>query len=90
MSKARLHLIRCSDDVEPQARVRRRERAFKLSVIDGGRRTIAAERENPWDALFGLFDLTVAVAQANCAAFVAASLTVLEAHRSAADIKQSN
>jgi hypothetical protein len=79
MSKAHLQLILCSDDVEPQVRDRRRERPFKLSVIEGGRRPIAAERE-PWEALLGLFDLAGLAVQANCAAFVAASLTVLELH----------
>jgi hypothetical protein len=77
MSKAHLRLIRCSDDIEPQVRDRRRERAFRLSVIDGGRGAIAVERE-PWEALLGLFDLAGLAVQANCAAFVAASLTALE------------
>jgi hypothetical protein len=75
MSKAHLRLILCSDDVEPQVRDRRRERAFKLAVIDGGRPAVAAERE-PWEALLGLFDLAGLAVQANCAAFIAASLTL--------------
>jgi hypothetical protein len=80
MSKPRLRLIHCSDDIEPQVRDRRRERSFQLSVIDGGRRAVAAERESPLEALFGLFDLAVLVAHANCAAFIAASLTTLDPH----------
>ncbi|MCA6120089.1 hypothetical protein J6524_35385 [Bradyrhizobium sp. WSM 1738] len=81
MSKARLHLIHCSDKIEPQARVRRRQRRFQLSIIDGGKRAIAAERENPWEGLIGLFDLAILVAEANYAAFVAASLATIEVHR---------
>jgi|Tabmets5t2r1_1033131.scaffolds.fasta_scaffold262352_1 hypothetical protein len=80
MSKACLQLILCSDDVESRPRVRRRERGVKLSVIDGGRRAVAVERTNPWEALLGVFDLTVLIAQANYAAFVAASLTAIELH----------
>jgi len=84
MSKARLRLILCSDDIETEARARRRERRLHLSVIDGGRRAIAAERANPrgnpWDALLGLFDLAVLASQTNYLVFVAASLTALELH----------
>lgn len=84
MSKARLRLILCSDDIETEARVRGRERRFHLSVIDGGRRAIATDRTspsaNPWDSLRDLFDLAILVSQTNYLAFVAASLTVLELH----------
>ena len=84
MSKARLRLIRCSDDVEPVARDRRRERSFQLSVIDGGRRAIAGERAKPRATpgalLLEMFDLAILASQANYLAFVAASLTALELH----------
>jgi hypothetical protein len=78
MSKARLRLIRCSGDIEPQARGRRRECSFQLTVIDGGRRPIAAERVDPWKALFDVFDRALLIAEANYAAILAASLTTLE------------
>ncbi|UPJ50177.1 hypothetical protein IVB30_01715 [Bradyrhizobium sp. 200] len=82
MSKARLHLIRCSGDIEPEARARRRERRVHLSIIDGGRAAIAAERQNPnpWEALLDLRDLAVLVSQVNYLAFVGAGLTALELH----------
>ena len=78
MSRARLHLIHCSGDIEPQARNRRRERSFQLTVIDGGRQAIVAERADPWEALLGVFDQVLRVAEANYAAILAASLTTLE------------
>ena len=80
MSKARLHLIHCSGDIAPQARDRRRERGFQLTVIDGGRQTIVAERADPWEALLGVFGQAFLVAEANYAAILAASLTTLELH----------
>lgn len=78
MSKARLHLICCSDDVEPEAMHRRRGRSFQLSVIDGGKRAIAAPGEKLWEATLDLFDLGILVSQVNYLAFVAASLTAIE------------
>ena len=78
MSKARLHLIRCAGDIEPQARDRRRECSFQLKVIDGGRRPVAAEQADPWEALLNVFGKAVLLAEANYAAILAASLTTLE------------
>lgn len=78
MSKARLHLICCSDDVEPEAMHRRRGRGFRLSVIDGDKRAIAAPGEKLWEAMLDLFDLGILVSQANYLAFVAAGLTAIE------------
>ena len=80
MSKACLHLIRCSGDIEPQARDRRRECSFQLTVIEGGRRPVAAARADPWEALFDVFDRALLIAEANYAAILAASLTTLELH----------
>jgi hypothetical protein len=80
MSKARLRLILCSDDIGPEARRRRSDRSFRPSVIDGGKRPIAAPAGDPWQALLALFDLGVLVSRTNYLAFVAASLAVLE-HR---------
>jgi len=87
MPKARLHLIVCSDG--PEARDRRRDRGFRPSVIDGGKRTIAVPAGYPWQALLELFDLGLLVSQANYLAFVAASLAVLE-HHGWTDPKQAN
>ncbi len=89
MPKARLHLIRCSDDIEPDAMHRRRGRSFQLSVIDGGKPAIDAPREKLWGATLDLFDLGILVSQANYLAFVAASLTVLDLH-GWVDPKQTN
>lgn len=86
MPKARLHLIYCSDDIEPEAMHRRRERSIQLSVIDGGKRAIDAPREKLWETML---DLGILVSQANYLTFVAASLTVLELH-GWADPKQTN
>jgi hypothetical protein len=80
MSKARLRLIRCSGDIEPQTRDRRRECSFSLTVVDGARRPVAAERADPWEALFDVFDRALLAAEANYAAILAASLTALELH----------
>ena len=80
MSRARLHLIHCCADTAPQARDRRRERSFRPTVIDGGRRLSAAERANSWEALFGVFDQALLLAEATYVAFLAASLTTLELH----------
>ena len=89
MTKARLHLICCSDDIEPEAMHRRRGRSFRLSVIDGGKRAIDAPREKLWETTLALFDLGILVSQANYLAFVAASLTALELH-GWADSKQTS
>ena len=82
MPKAQLHLIRCSDDIEPATN--RRDRRFQPIVIDGGRRTNVVPAEKPWEGLFDLFDLGLLIAQANYLTFVAASLTALESHARAA------
>jgi hypothetical protein len=87
MPKARLHLIVCSDG--PEARDRRRERSFRPSVIDGGKRATAVPAGDPWQALLELFDLGLLVSRTNYLAFVAASLTALELH-GWADPKQAN
>jgi hypothetical protein len=77
MSKARLHLILCSDDVEPDARRRRRDGGFRPSVIEGGRPTIGAPADNPWEALRELFALGLLVSQASYLAFAGASFAAL-------------
>jgi hypothetical protein len=89
MPKARLHLIRCSDDIEPEAMHRRRGRSFQLSVIDGGKPAIDAPREKLSEAMLDLFDLGILVSQTNYLAFVAASLTILGLH-GWSDPKQTN
>ena len=78
MSKARLRLIRCSGDIAPQARGRKRDDGFQLTVIDGGGRAVVAGRADPWDALFEVFDKALLVGEATYAAILAASLTTLE------------
>ena len=89
MPKARLHLIRCSDDIEPEAMHRRRGRSLQLSVIDGGKPAIDAPREKLSQAMLDLFDLGILVSQTNYLAFVAAGLTALELH-GWADPKQTH
>jgi hypothetical protein len=78
MSKAHLHLIVGSDDVEREARQRRRERGSRLSVIDGGKQATAAPGETPWDAMLDLLDLGILAFQANYLTFAAASLIDIE------------
>jgi len=80
MPKARLHLILCSDDIGPEARRRRHDRSFRLSVIDGGRRATAVPAGDPWQAWLELFDLGLLVSQTNYLVFVAAGLAALEHH----------
>jgi hypothetical protein len=80
MTKAHLHLISCSDDIEPEAMRRRRGRSFQLSVIDGGKRAIDAPREKLGETMLDLFDLGILVCRANYLAFAAASLTAIELH----------
>ena len=77
MSKARLRLILCSDDVEPDARRRRGDRGFHASVIEGGRQTTGAPSDNPWEALRELFGLGLLVSQASYLAFVGASFAAV-------------
>jgi hypothetical protein len=80
MSKARLRLIHCSDNIEPGARRQRHDRSFRPSVVDGGWRAISVPAENAWEAAFELVNLGLLVSQANYLAFLEASLAALEAH----------
>ena len=89
MTKAHLQLIRCSDDIGPDAKRRRSDRSFRPSVIDGGKRAIAVPAGDPWQAWLELFDLGLLVSRTNYLAFVAASLTALELH-GWTDPKQTN
>lgn len=89
MSKARLLLIRCSGDIEPQARDRRRDDGFQLTAIDGGGQAAVAERADPWDAAFELFDKALIVGEVIYAAVLAAGLTTLEL-QGWADPEQTN
>jgi hypothetical protein len=83
MSKARLRLIRCSGSIQPQARDRKREDGFQWTVIDGGGRAVGAERADPWDAVFEMFESALLVGEAIYAAILAASVTTLELQGSA-------
>jgi hypothetical protein len=80
MPKARLHLIRCSDDIGSEAKRRRSDGRFQPSVIDGGKRAIAVPAGDPWQALLELFDLGLLVSRTNYLAFVVAGLAALEHH----------
>jgi hypothetical protein len=80
MPKARLHLIRCSDDIGSEAKRRRSDGRFQPSVIDGGKRAIAVPAGDPWQALLELFDLGLLVSRTNYLAFVMAGLAALEHH----------
>jgi len=80
MPKAHLRLILCSDDIGPEARRRRRDRSFRPSVIDGGKRAFAVPAGDPWQALLELFDLGLLVSLTNYLAFVTASVAALERH----------
>lgn len=80
MSKARLRLIHCSDNVGPGAKRRRHDRSFRPSVVDGGWRAISVPGEDVWEAAFELVDLGLLISQANYLAFLEASIAALEAH----------
>ncbi|ANV99038.1 hypothetical protein [Bradyrhizobium icense] len=78
MPKAHLHLIRCSNDIEPATN--RRDRRFQPTIIDGGRRTNVVPVVNPWEDLLALFDLGVLMAQANYLTLIAATLGAFECY----------
>ncbi len=78
MPNTRLHLILCSDDVEPETRRQRGERSFQPSVVDGGKQTTSVPADNPWTDLLDFFDLGVVVSHASYLAFLKASLAALE------------
>jgi len=82
MSKARLHVILCTDDIDPDALRRSSARGFKPSVIDGGKPTHDAAVEHaasnaPWADLLELFNLSLLVSHASYLA-VLASMAAFE------------
>ncbi|GKQ55374.1 hypothetical protein [Bradyrhizobium sp. Ce-3] len=78
MPKARLHLILCSDGVEHEARVHRRDRSFQPSVIDGGKQAADPPADTSWIDLLDAFDLSVVLCQASYLALLGASLAALQ------------
>ncbi|MBR0793941.1 hypothetical protein JQ615_00910 [Bradyrhizobium jicamae] len=77
MSKARLHVILCTDDDEPD--VMRRSSGFRPSVIDGGKgATDAVVDDAPWSDLLELFNLGLLVSQVSYFTLLEASLAALE------------
>jgi hypothetical protein len=79
MSKTRLQLIHCSNDVRPGAKHRQHVRNFRPLVIHGGARARSVGG-NSWEAALELVELGFLIAHANYLAFLAASNTVFGAH----------
>jgi hypothetical protein len=75
MSKPRLLMIHCSNDIRPGAKHRQHGR-FRPLVIHGGR----PSRDNSWEAGLKLIDLGFSISHANYLAFLQASITVLNAY----------
>jgi len=80
MSKPRLQLVHCSNDIRPQAKPRRHGRSFRPLVIHGGACARSVPRENSGEAALDLFDLGLFNFFGNYLAFLQVSRTVLEAY----------
>jgi hypothetical protein len=80
MSKPRLQLIHCSNDIPPRAKHRQHGRSFRPVVIHGGARARSAPRESSLETVLKLIDMGFLVHQLNYLAFLQASLTALESH----------
>jgi len=78
MSKTRLQLIHCSNDIRPRAKHRQHARSFRPLVIDGGARASSVGGSS-W-AAHELVGLGFLISHANYLAFLEASITVLGAH----------
>jgi hypothetical protein len=79
MSKPRLLLIHCSNDIRPGATHRQHGRSFRPLVIHGGARAKPAPSESPWEAGRRLIDLGFLISHVNYLAFLRASTIVLDA-----------
>jgi hypothetical protein len=77
MSKTRLQLIHCSNDIRPGAK-HRHARSFRPLVIHGGARASSVGASS-W-AAHELVGLGFLISHANYLAFLEASITVLGAH----------
>ena len=80
MSKPRLLLIHCANDIRPEAKHRQRGRSFRPLVIHGGARARSVPRESSWEAALELIKLGFLVSHCNYLVFLQASITVLEAY----------
>ena len=80
MSKPRLQLIHCSNDIRPRAKHRQHGRSFRPLVIHGGARARSVPTESSWEAALKLIDLGLLISHVNYLAFLQASKIVLEAH----------
>ena len=79
MSKTRLQLIHCSNDIRPRAKHRQHARSFRPLVIDGGARARSGGGSSS-EAALELVGLGFLISHANYLAFLEASITVLGAH----------
>lgn len=75
MSKPRLQLIHCSNDIRPGAKRRQNGRGFRPLVIDGGLRSVPGAHS--WEAALELCDLGLLALFENYLAFLEANMTVL-------------
>jgi hypothetical protein len=79
MLKPRLRLVHSSNGTEPREVRRSRDRSFRPLVIQGGARAKFAPGESSWEAALELINLGLLASCRNYAAFVQASMAVLEA-----------
>jgi hypothetical protein len=79
MSKTRLQLIDCSNDIRPGAKHRQHARGFRPLVIDGGARARSVGGSSSETGL-ELVGLGFLISHANYLALLEASITVLGAH----------
>jgi len=76
MSKPRLQLIHCSNNIRPGAKHRQHARSFRPLVIDGGARPRPVGGSSS-EAALELVGLGFLISHANYLAFLEASITVL-------------
>ena len=79
MPRPRLQLVHSSNDTQPEADRRQRNRSFRPSVIQGSGRAKSALGEISWDAPLKLMNLGFLASCHNYVAFVQVGLAVLEA-----------
>jgi hypothetical protein len=79
MPRPQLRLVHSSNDTPLEAIQRPSERSFRPSVIQGGARAKSVPEESSWEAAVELINVAFMSSCRNYAAFVQASMAVLEA-----------
>jgi hypothetical protein len=89
MSKPRLLLIRCSNDIGTGEKHRQRGRGFRPLVIEGGAQARSGPKESAWEAALELISLGVLTSQHNYLAFLQTGIKFLEAYNPA-DVEKAD